>query len=100
VFTDAHYSVVIAPKNRRRSGGGEPSVEEVMEVYNTVAAHSGTYTVSGSRATLKRLANTRAEVIDEDMVFDFTLEGDKLTTRVVRGASRIGVVERMWRKVS
>ena len=34
-------------------------MEEVLQVYNSVAAHSGTYIDSGSRATLKRLANTR-----------------------------------------
>ena len=39
---------------------------------------------------MKRLANTRVDVIDEDMVFDYNVDGDKLTMRVISGASRGG----------
>lgn len=99
VFSDTHFSLVIGPKNRQRSGSGEASVEEVMQLYNSVAEHSGTYTDSGFRATLKRLANTRVDVIDEDMVFDFNVDGDRLTLRVISGASR-GGGESVWRRGS
>ncbi len=98
IFTDTHFSLVVGPKNRQRSGSGEASVEEVMEVYKTVAANSGTYTVSGSRATMKRLANIRVEVARQDLVIDYTIDGDKLTFRVVSGGrSSRGTA---WRKVS
>ena len=97
VYTDTHFALVVAPKGRSRSESGQPSDEEIRESYFSVAALSGTYTISGSTATLKRVANSRAELVGEDMVLDFTLDGDKLTIRTVSGSSRPGT-ELMWRK--
>lgn len=60
VFTETHFSMVVMPKNRQRSEGSEPTPEEAMAAYRGVRALAGTYTISGSRATFKRVANLKA----------------------------------------
>ena len=101
VFTETHYSLVAMSKNRQRREGGEPTPDEAMEAYQDVAALAGAYTVSGSKVTLHRVANLRADVIGQDIEAEFTIEGDRLTLRNMSGASRrpAPLNQLVWRKV-
>ncbi len=86
VCEDTHYSVVIAPKNLMRSDAAEPSAEDAMYASTIVAALAGTYTVSGSRVTLGRLASIRAPLVGIDLVAGFSVEVEMLTLRVASGS--------------
>jgi hypothetical protein len=98
VFTETHYSAVVMRKNRQRIGGRELTPTEALEAYQSVNALSGTYTVSGSRMTLKRSANLRADVLGVDLEAECTMDGDRMTVRSISGTSRPR--EDVWRKVS
>ena len=97
IYTETHYSVVMMSKDRQRIA--EPTTDDILESYQDVAALAGTYTVSGSKITLHRIANTRAEAIGVDIEGEFTIEGDKLTLRTISGTSRRGAGEQVLRKV-
>ena len=99
VFTDAHFSLVAMPKNRQRSTSSEPTPEDAMESYQTVRALAGTYTISGSTVTLKRVANSRADTVGLDAVMEFGTQGDRMTLKAISGASRATGQEWVWRKV-
>ena len=99
VCTETHYANVAMSKNRQRSERSEPTPEEAMTAYRAVNALAGTYTVSGSRATFKRAANLRADLIGRDLEFEFNVEGDRLTARIISGAPQFEGQELVWRKV-
>lgn len=98
VCTDTHYSVVLMRKNRQPIAGRALTPDEVLEAYEGVNALSGTYTVSGSRMTLKRTANLRADVLGEDLEAEFSIDGDRMTVRSISGTSRPR--SDVWRRVS
>ncbi len=98
VLTETHFSMVVMPKNRQRSERSEPTPEEAMAAYRDLYAMAGTYTVSGSRATFKRVANLKANLIGLDQEAEFNVEGDRMTIRQISGGSRTGA-EIVWRKV-
>lgn len=97
VFTETHYSVVMMRKNRQRIEH-ELTPNEALEAYQSVNALAGTYTVSGSRMTLKRTANLRAELLGGDLEAEFTIDGDRMTVRSISGT--ISPRHDVWRKVS
>jgi hypothetical protein len=96
MFTETHFSAVAMSKNRQRIE--EPTTDDILEGYKDVVALAGTYTVSGSKITFHRIANSRAEVIGLDIEAEFTIEGDMLTTRSIIGSTRGG--EHVLREVS
>jgi hypothetical protein len=98
VCTETHYSLVIMRKNRQRIGGRELTPTEALEAYQSVNALSGTYTVSGSRLTLNRTANLRADVLGGAVEAEFAIDGDRITIRSISGTSRPR--DEVWRKVS
>jgi len=61
IYTGSHYAAVMAPKDRQRSSGERATPDEALEAIRSCQALSGTYTVSGSRITHVRVANTRAD---------------------------------------
>ncbi len=97
VCSETHYSIVMMAKNRQRSGGDEPTPDEMIEAYRDVNALAGTYTVSGSKVIFQRVANLRAGVVGLDFEAGFTIEGDELTWRSISGTTRPR--EDVWRKV-
>ena len=99
VCTETHYANVAMPKKRQRSERSEPTPEEAMAAYRDVSALAGTYTVSGSRATFKRAANLTANLIGLDLEFEFNVEGDRLTGRIISGSPAYEGRELVWRKV-
>ena len=93
IFTGSHYAFVGAPKDRRRSAGNQATPDEALEALNACPALAGTYTVSGSRITQIRVANTRPNLSGRPAVVDYTIDGDTLTsTGVSGGAAAPGAV--------
>ena len=87
INTGSHYAVVMAPKDRQRSSGERATPDEALEAIRSCQALAGTYTVSGSRITHVRIANTRPELSGHTNVTDYTIDGDTLTHTVVSGAA-------------
>ena len=87
IYTGSHYSAVVAPKERRRSSGERATPDEALDAMLSCQALSGTYTVSGSRITHVRMANTHPASSNLPIVADYTIDGDTLTQTVVRGSA-------------
>ena len=87
IYTGSHYSAVVAPKDRQRSSGERATPDEALEAIRSCQALAGTYTVSGSRITHVRIANTRPELSGHTNVTDYTIDGDTLTHTVVSGGA-------------
>ena len=87
INTGSHYAVVMAPKDRQRSSGERATPDEALEAIRSCQALAGTYTVSGSRLTHVRIANTRPELSGHTNVTDYTIDGDTLTHTVVSGGA-------------
>ena len=99
IFTGSHYAFVGAAKDRRPSAGDQATPDEALEALNSCPALSGTYTVSGSRITQIRVANTRPNLSGRPAVVDYTIDGDILTsTGVSGGAAAPGAVD-TWRRL-
>ena len=87
IYTGSHYAAVMAPKDRQRSSGERATPDEALEAIRSCQALAGTYTVSGSRLTHVRIANTRPELSGHTNVTDYTIDGDTLTHTVVSGGA-------------
>ena len=86
IYTGSHCVLVGAPKDRRRSTGNQATPDEALEAIRSCPAMAGTYTVSGSRITHTRIANSRAEVSGRPLFVDYSIDGNTLTYTVVSGA--------------
>ena len=86
IYTGSHCVLLGAPKNRRRSTGNPATPEEAVEAIRSCPAMAGTYTVSGSRITHTRIANSRAEVSGRPLFVDYSIDSNTLTYTVVSGA--------------
>jgi len=87
IYTGSHYAAVMAPKDRQRSSGERATPDEALEALLSCPALSGTYTVSGSRITQVRVANTRPGLSNQSAVFDYTIDGDTMTQTAVASYS-------------
>jgi len=98
IYTGSHYAAVMAPKDRQRSSGERATPDEALEAIRSCQALSGTYTVSGSRITHVRVANTRAELSGRPNVTDYTIVADTMTGTNVSGGRTTGAVN-TWRRI-
>ena len=98
IHTDSHYAAVMAPKDRQRSSGERATPDEALEAIRSCQALSGTYTVSGSKITHVRVANTRAELSGRPNVTDYTIVADTMTGTNVSGGRTTGAVN-TWRRI-
>ena len=85
-YTGSLCVLVGSPKNRRLSTGNQVTPDEAVEAIRSCPAMAGTYTVSGSRITHTRIANSRAEVSGRPLFVDYSIDGDTLNYTVVSGA--------------
>jgi len=99
IFTGSHYAFVGAPKDRRRSAGNQATPDEALEALNACPALAGTYTVSGSRITQIRVANTRPNLSGRPSVVDYTIDGDTLTSTGVSGGAAAPGAVNTWRRL-
>ena len=97
IYTGIHYAVVQMQKERNLPKGDQCTPEEALEALYTCGALAGTYTVSGGTLTMERTADTRPESIGVTAVWEFTVEGDVMKSRVVSGHA---ADEATWRRVS
>ena len=86
IYTGSHYAMLGAPKDRTRSAGNQATPDEALEAFNSCFALAGTYTLSGSRVTHTRLANTRPNLSGQAMVVDHAIHGDTMTATAVSGS--------------
>ena len=56
-----------------------------MEQHQNAGAQVGSYTISGSRATFQTEVSIRASNIGVSDVFEFSVEGDRLTMSGITG---------------
>ena len=98
IYTGSHYAAVMAPKDRQRSSGERATPDEALEAIRSCQALAGTYTVSGSRITHVRVANTRPELSGRPNVTDYTIVADTMTGTNVSGARTTGAVN-TWRRL-
>ena len=98
IYTGSHYAAVMAPKDRQRSSGERATPDEALEAIRSCQALAGTYTVSGSRITHARVANSRPNLSGRPNVVDYTIDGDTMTSTVVSGGSTTGAVN-TWRRI-
>ena len=89
IYTGSHYVAVMAPKDRQRSSG-EPTPDEALAALNSCPALAGTYTLSGSRITHTRLANSRPHLSGQTFLIDYTIQGDNMTTTSISGGPFVG----------
>ena len=99
IFIGSHYAFVGAPKDRRRSDGNQATPDEALEALNACPALAGTYTVSGSRITQIRVANTRPNLSGRPAVVDYTIDGDTLTSTGVSGGAAAPGAVNTWRRL-
>ena len=99
IFTGSHYAFVGAAKGRRPSAGDQATPDEALEALNSCPALSGTYTVSGSRITQIRVANTRPNLSGRPAVVDYTIDGDTLTSTGVSGGAAAPGAVNTWRRL-
>ena len=85
IYTDSHFSTVMAAKNRQRSSGERATPDEALAALLSCPALAGTYTLSDSRITQVRESNTRPELSNQSAVFDYPIDGDTMTQTVVSG---------------
>jgi len=98
IYTGSHYAVALMPKDRRRAAGDQTTPDEALEALLTCPALSGTYTVSGSRISHARVANSRPNLSGRPNVVDYTIDGDTMTSTVVSGGSTTGAVN-TWHRL-
>ena len=98
IYTGSHYAAVMAPKDRQRSSGERATPDEALEAIRSCQALSGTYTVSGSKITHVRVANTRAELSGRPNVTDYTIIADTMTGTNISGARTTGAVN-TWHRI-
>ena len=90
IYTGLHYAVLSMPKNRKRAAGNQATPDEALAALDSCPALAGTYTFSGSRITLTRLANSRPHLSGQILLVDHTIQGDTMTTTQVSGGVTVG----------
>ncbi len=78
------------PKNRKRAAGNQATPDEALAALDSCPALAGNYTLSGSRITLNRLANSRPHPSGQTLLVDHTIQGDNMTTTQVSGGVTVG----------
>ena len=90
IYTGLHYAVLSMPKNRKRAAGNQATPDEALAALDSCPALAGTYTLSGSRITHTRLANSRPHLSGRTLLVDHTIQGDNMTTTQVSGGVTVG----------
>ena len=82
VYTDKHYSHAIMNKNRKPfADEASPTEAEEAEAYRTMAAGSGTYSISGSTLTINEEMNRNPSGISRPGRWEIKIDGDTGTMK-------------------
>ena len=98
VFTGTHYAIVLMQKERDLPSGDQYTPEEALEAISTSGSLAGTYSVSGTTVTGKRIANLRPTLVGVDAVWESSVDGDNMKFRGISGG--LPTDEWTWRRVS
>ena len=79
IFTETHFNLFTTGKNRKHFQGSELTQEEAAEVYRTLRATSGTYSVSGSTVVIHYTVSRVPNFVGEDAKWEFEIQGDRRT---------------------
>ena len=90
IYTGLHYAALSMPKDRKRAASNRATPDEALAALNSCPALSGTYTLSGSRITHTRLANSRPHLSGQTFLIDHTIQGDNMTTTSISGGPFVG----------
>ena len=90
IYTGSHYAMLSMPKDRKRAAGNQATPDEALAALNSCPALAGTYTLSGSRITHTRLANSRPHLSGQTFLIDYTIQGDNMTTTSISGGPFVG----------
>ena len=85
-------------KERDLPSGDQYTPEEALEAISTSGSLAGTYSVSGTTVTGKRIANLRPTLVGVDAVWESSVDGDNMKFRGISGG--LPTEEWIWRKVS
>ncbi len=94
IFKDGRYSAVytIDTFERPRSTASfNPTDSEKVAQYDTIIVNSGTYTISGSKITLRPVVAKSPEYIGGESTMELSMDGDMLVTTIDTLASIDGV---------
>jgi len=86
VFTQNRYAAVWVTQTEPRAlsvNPWEPTRDEMVTHYQSVAANSGTYEVSGSRITIRPIVAKNPNFPGGQLTYEFRIEGDMLFLEAV-----------------
>ena len=89
VFTDTHYNITWAAKNRAKFKVDEPTDAEAVVAYRALATAAGTYDITGTTVVLHRVVNLNPNWTGKDVHWEYSIEGGQL---------KMG--DRVWKRVS
>ncbi len=95
IFTPTRYAAVWVTQTEPRVlsvSPFEPTRDEMVAHYQSSAANSGTYEVSGSRITIRPIVAKNPNFPGGQLTYEFRIEGDMLFLEAVDERSPGGVV--------
>ncbi len=95
IFTPTRYAAVWVTQAEPRAvsvSHFQPTPDEIIAHYRSVAANSGTYEVSGSRITIRPIVAKLPDFAGGQLTYEFRIEGDMLFLDAVDERSSGGIV--------
>ena len=95
IFTPTRYAAVWVTQTEPRAlsvSHFQPTRDEMVAHYQSVAANSGTYEVSGSRITIRPIVAKLPDFAGGQLTYEFRIDGDMLFLDAVDERSSSGIV--------
>lgn len=95
IFTPTRYAAVWVTQTEPRALSAnhfEPTRDEMIAHYQSVAANSGAYEVSGSRITIRPIVAKLPDFAGGQLTYEFRVDGDMLFLDAVDERSSAGIV--------
>lgn len=95
IFTPSRYAAVWVTQTEPRALSAshfQPTPDEIIAHYRSVAANSGTYEVSGSRITIRPIVAKLPDFAGGQLTYEYRIQGDMLFLDAVEERSSGGIV--------
>jgi hypothetical protein len=95
IFTPTRYAAVWVTQTEPRALSAshfQPTPDEIIAHYRSVAANSGTYEVSGSRITIRPIVAKLPDFAGGQLTYEYRIDGDMLFLDAVEETSSGGIV--------
>lgn len=95
IFTPTRYAAVWVTQTEPRTQSVshfQPTPDEIIAHYRSVAANSGTYEVSGSRITIRPIVAKLPDFAGGQLTYEYRIERDMLFLESVEERSSGGIV--------